>query len=104
MQQESGNTKEKNDKIIYQFIQGIVDERKKETKHIREVNLSCRKMIETRISQTSSLDRVMSKYKDDQWIKEILISHILLRMYHHVTLWDVEEPQPKNKGFRYDYL
>lgn len=105
MKQESGSTKEQNDKIIYQFIQGFVDTRKKEAKHLKEMHLSCRKMIETRISETSDLNRVLFKYKDDPWVKEILISNVLFRMYHHVALLDVEESKSKiSFKIRCDYL
>lgn len=96
MQQGSENVKEKNDQIIHQFIQGFVDSRKRECKHLKEANLFCRKMIEARISETPDVNRLLFKYQGDPWVKKILISYILLQMCHHAVLWGVDDdPQPK---------
>lgn len=97
MQQGSKNTKGQGDQIIHQFIQGFVDSRKRESKHIKETNLLCRQLIETRISETPDVNRLLFKYQDDPWIKKILVSYILLQMYHHTTLWGVEDSQPMSK-------
>lgn len=105
MQQGSENAKGKNDLIIHQFIQGLVDSRKREYKLIKETNLSCHKMIETRISDTPHVNRLLFKYQDDPWIKKILVSYILLQIYHNTTLWGVEDSQhisKKNKGIQYE--
>jgi hypothetical protein len=91
MQQGSENAKGNNDQIIHQFIQGLVDERKREYKLIKETNLSCHKMIETRISDTPDVKHLLFKYQDDPWIKKILVSYILLKIYHNTTLWGVED-------------
>jgi hypothetical protein len=100
MQQHAENTKGQGDQIIHQFIQGFVDSRKRESKHLKETNLSCRKMIEARISETPDVNRLLFKYQDDPWIKKIFISYILLQMCHHAALWDVDDSQPKKiKGF-----
>ena len=96
-------TKEQNDQVIHQFIQGFVDSRKRESKHIKETNLSCRKMIETRISETPGVNRLLFKYQDDPWIKKILISYILFQMYYHAALWDIEDSNPKkNKRVQHE--
>ena len=103
MKQHSENAKEQNDQVIHQFIQGFMDTRKRESKRLKETNLSCRKMIETRISETSDISRLLSKYQDDQWIKKVLVNYILLQMYHHAALWGAEDSQPmskKNKRFQ----
>ena len=91
MQQESENTTGQSDHIIHQFIQGFVDSRKKEFKLIKETNLLCRQLIETRISETPDVNRLLFKYQDDPWIKKILISYILLQMYHDSVLWGVDD-------------
>ena len=102
MQQGSENTRGQNDQIINKFIQGFVDSRKRESKHLKETNLSCRQMIEIRISETSDVNRLLFKYQDDPWIKKILVSYLLLQMYHHAALWDVDDSQPKkNKRIQY---
>jgi hypothetical protein len=94
MQPRTENTAEQNDQIIHQFIQGLVDSRKKECKHLKETHLSCRNMIEARISETPDVNRVLFKYQGDPWVKKILISHIFLQMCYHATSWDVEDSQP----------
>jgi hypothetical protein len=94
MQQHTENTKGQDDQIIHQFIQGFVDSRKREAKQIKETNLSCRKMIEARISETPDVNRLLFKYQGDPWIKKILVSYILLQMYHNSALWGVEDSQP----------
>jgi hypothetical protein len=100
MQQHTENTKGQDEQIIHQFIQGFVDSRKREYKHLKEMNLSCRKMIETRITETPDVNRLLFKYQGDPWVKKILISYILLQMCHHTALWDVDDSQPKKiKGF-----
>ena len=95
MQQHTENTQGQDEQIIHQFIQGFVDSRKREAKHLKETNLSCRKLIEARISETPDVNHLLFKYEDDPWIKKILVSYTLLQMYHHVTLWDVDDSQPK---------
>lgn len=103
MQQGSEDTKRQGDKIIRQFIQGFLDTRKRESKRIKETNLLCRQLIETRISETSDVNRLLFKYQDDPWIKKILVSYILLQIYHHAALWDVDDSQPKkNKRIQYE--
>ena len=104
VQQESVNIKQQNDKIIRHFIQGFLDTRKKEYKQLKKINLTCQKMIETRISQTSDLKCLLSRYENDPWIQKILVNYVLLKMYHHAALWGVEDsrPRPKrNKWFQH---
>ena len=105
MQRHSENAKGQDDQIIHQFIQGFEDSRKREPKHIKETNLLCRKLIEERISETPDVNRLLFKYQGDPWIKKILVSYILLQIYHNTTLWGVEDSQPiskKNKGIQYE--
>ena len=104
MQQGSENAKGQDAQTIHQFIEGLVDERKKEYKLIKATNLSCQEMIETRISDNPDVKRLLFKYQDDLWIKQILVSYILLQIYHNTTLWVVEDSQSiskKNKGIQY---
>lgn len=91
MQSRSEDAKGQGDQIIRQFIQGFVDSRKKEFKLIKETNLLCRQLIETRISETPDVNRLLLKYQDDPWIKKILVSYTLLQMYHDASLWDVDD-------------
>lgn len=91
MQQHSENTTGQDEQIIHQFIQGFVDSRKREFKLIKETNLLCRQLIETRISETPDVNRLLFKYQDDPWIKKILISYTLLQMYHDAALWGVDD-------------
>lgn len=91
MQPYSENTKGQGDQIIHQFIQGFVDSRKREFKLIKETNVLCRQLVETRISETPDVNRLLFKYQDDPWIKKILISYILLQMYHDSALWGVDD-------------
>lgn len=105
MQQESENIKGQNDKIIRQFIQEFLDTRKNECKQLKAINLKCRRMVETRMDQTSDLKLLLSKYENDPWIQKILVSHILLKISHHATFWGTEDLQPrpkKNKRFQYE--
>lgn len=105
MQPHSENAREQNDQVIHQFIQGFMDLRKREAKHLKETNLLCHKLIETRISETPDVNRLLFKYQDDPWIKKILVSHILLQIYHRITLWDVDVSQPisqTNKGLQHE--
>jgi hypothetical protein len=93
-------TKGQDEQIIHQFIQGLVDSRKREYKRLKETNLLCRKLIEVRISETPDVNRLLFKYQDDPWIKKILINYTILQMCHHAALWDVDDLQPKKiKGF-----
>ena len=96
-------TKGQDEQIIHQFIQGLVDSRKREYKRLKETNLLCRKLIEARISETPDVNRLLFKYQGDPWIKKILVSYILLQMYHNPILWSAEDSQPmseKNKKFQ----
>ena len=102
MQQESEDTKGQGDKIIHQFIQGFLDTRKKEHKKLKEMNLACRKMIETRLSQKSDIKCLLFRYEDDPWIQKMLISYILLKISHHAALWDIETLRPKS-GLEVNY-
>ena len=94
MQQHTENTQEQDDQLIHQFIQGFLDSRKREFRRIKETNLLCRKLIEERISETPEINCLLFKYQEDPWIKKILISCILLQIYHHDALWDTEDSQP----------
>ncbi len=94
MQRGSVSTKGQGDQIIHQFIQSFVDSRKREIKHIKETNLLCRQLIETRIAEAPDVNRLLCKYQDDSWIKKILVSYVLLQMYHNITLWGAEGSKP----------
>lgn len=89
------------DKIIRQFLRGFFDTRTKERKKIKEINLECLKMIEERIAEKPDLERLMSKYKGDAWIRKIFVSYILLRMYHLAISWDDSQPKAKSKKPQY---
>jgi hypothetical protein len=95
MQQESVSTKGQGDKIIHQFIQGFLDIRKKESKQLKELNLTWRKMIEARLTQKSDIKYLLFRYEDDPWIQKILINYIFLKIFHHAALLDVDDSQPK---------
>lgn len=97
MKKGSENAKGQDGQIIHQFIQGLVDLRKREAKQIKETNFLCRKLIEARISETPDVNRLLFKYQGDPWIKKILVSYILLQMYHHSDLWEVEGSQPMSE-------
>lgn len=97
MQQGSEDAKGQNDKVIRQFIQGFLDTRRNECKQLRAINLKCRRVVETRMNQTSDLKLLLSKYENDPWIQKILINYVLLKMYHHAALWSVEDSQSKPK-------
>ena len=97
MQRESKHTTGQGDKIIHQFIQGFLDTRRNECKQLKVLNLKCRRVVETRISQTSELKLLLSKYKNDPWIQKTLVNYVLLKMYHHAALWSVEDSRPKPK-------
>jgi len=101
MQQGSEDAKGQNDKIIRQFIQGFLDTRRNECKQLRAINLKCRRVVETRMNQTSDLKLLMSKYENDPWIQKTLVNYVLLKMYHHAALWSVEDSRPKPKKYKW---
>ena len=86
-----------NNRIIHGFIESFLDTRKKEVKQIREIRLSCRKMIEERISGVQKLNNLLLSYKDEPWIKELLISHILLKIQHWVAFRGEEKLKRKSR-------
>jgi hypothetical protein len=94
-------TKKQGDKIIHQFIQGFLDTRRNECKQLKVINLKCRRVVEKRMDQTSDLKLLLSKYENDPWIQKILVNYVLLKMYHHAALWNVEEPRPKPKKYKW---
>jgi hypothetical protein len=101
MQQHSENAKEQNDQVIHQFIEGFLDTGKKEPKYLKRMNQSCQKMIEERISQTPDLKHLLSLYKNSPWIQKLLVSHVLLKMYHQAALWGIETLEPKTLEVQY---
>lgn len=97
VKRKSKATKGLGDKIIHQFIQGFLDTRKKEGKQLKEVNLTCQKMIKTMLSQKTDTKCLLFRYEDDPWIQKILINYILLKISHHAPFWGTEDFQPKPK-------
>ena len=95
MQQEQINATGQNDKIVYQFIQGFLDTRKRESKNLKRMNRACQRMVETRISQTPDLKHLLSLYESDPWVRNLLVNHVLLKMHHQAALWSIENLQPK---------
>lgn len=77
--------KENRSNIIYDFIKYFMsNENRMEFKHAKEMNASCREIIERRINHDPTLEKVknlLSKYNDDPWVKEVFISYLLLKMY-----------------------
>ena len=102
MQQDSTNAERQNDKIVHQFIEGFLDTRKRESKYLKRMNRTCQKMIEERISQTPDLKSLLFLYENNSWVQELLVSHILLKMYHHAALWGIEGLH-SNPDFRVYY-
>ena len=92
---QSINASKNNDKIVRQFIEGFLDTRKREARHLKKLHQSCQQMVEERISQTPDLKHLLSLYKDDPWIQNLLVSHLLLKIYHQATSWGMETLQPK---------
>lgn len=87
--------KQQNDKIVRQFLDGFLDTRKRESRHLKKLHHSCQKMVEERILQTPGLEHLLSLYKDDPWIQKLLVSHLLLRIYHQAASWSMETLHPK---------
>jgi len=92
---DSENTTGKNDKIVRQFIKEFLDTRKRESKYLKRMHQSCQQMVEERISQTPDLEHLLSLYKDDPWIQNLLVSHLLLKIYHQAASWGIETLHPK---------
>jgi hypothetical protein len=106
----SEDTKQQNDRIVRQFIDGFMDTRKREFRYLKKLHQSCQQLVEERISQTPDLEYLLSLYKDDRWVQELLIAHILLKIYHQAASWGMETLQLKPalkvqyKKRRYYYL
>ena len=88
--QESINASRNNDKIVRQFIDGFLDTRKRESRHLKKLHQSCQQLVEERISQTPDLEHLLSLYENDPWIQNLLVSHLLLKMYHQAASWGIE--------------
>ena len=58
MQQEQINAMGRNDKNKYQFIQGFLDTRKKESKNLKRMNRACQNMIESKRVSNPLLQKV----------------------------------------------
>ena len=91
----NNKTKQQNDKIVRQFLDGFLDTRKRESRHLKKLHQSCQQMVEERISQIPEMEDLLSLYKDDPWIQNLLVSHLLLKIYHQAASWSIDSLYPK---------